>query len=440
MKKRFVLFVSTFMLAAALTGCGVEQTNDTITHEAGQELKIDATTCFDINEKKAADFTFDTSKVDVNTVGEYEVTATYKSNEYTLTVNVVDTTAPMVTFASRCVFTNDLENTDFTNALEGIYDASEYTTKLIRFEKYGNLEVMDENAVKALTDKIPVPCDKDELMAVGTEEVPTEAGIYRSVLEVKDVHDNSVYEEVYVVYDTMGARIEDVPDKTVKVEKEDLDKEPEIDKSDYTITDNVDGKISSEDIVCELELRDGDKHEWLVHVSYTDRAGNDSKADFLIIVKEKTSAKKEETKTENKTEDTTASSSSSNTATGSVSTGAVAPNPSNPADADGDGEVSEQEAAANVSPSEQAVMDAGYGVVVLLPTGNYGVLTPESGYVNGLDGFEILDNYLFSLGLKSTNMSGGYIGSWSTDMMFIARDVTAIPQGNVDENGFLWVN
>lgn len=51
---------------------------------------------------------------------------------------------------------------------------------------------MDENAVKALTDKIPVSCDKDELMAVGTEEVPTEAGIYRSVMEVKDAHGNSV--------------------------------------------------------------------------------------------------------------------------------------------------------------------------------------------------------------------------------------------------------
>ena len=294
MKKKLFILLSAAMLTLALSGCGVELTNDTITHEAGQELVINATEHFNIDEEKAQELVFDTTTVDVNKVGEYEVPVTYKDNEFALKVNVVDTTAPMVEFSQRCVFTNDLVNTDITNALEGIYDASEYTTKLIRFEYVGNLDVMDEKAVKEFTDQIPLPCDSDELMAIGTEEVPEEEGIYRSVLEIKDVHGNMRLEEVYVVYDTMGAKIEDVADKTVHVAKEDLDKEPELDKSEYKIKDNVDGRVNEEDIVCELELRDKDKHEWLVHVSYTDRAGNESKADFLIVVKEKSANSKNE--------------------------------------------------------------------------------------------------------------------------------------------------
>ncbi len=55
---------------------------------------------------------------------------------------------------------------------------------------------------------------------------------------------------------------------------------------DYVISDNVDGDIPSENINCELELRDAEKHEWLVYVSYVDRAGNSSEAKFLIIVEE----------------------------------------------------------------------------------------------------------------------------------------------------------
>lgn len=430
MKNRGKLKILTLaaMITMALTGCGVKQTNDTITHEAGQELVIDATEHFNVDEKKAAKFEFDTSAVDVNKVGTYEVAATYKNKDFTLTVNVVDTTVPMVEFASRCVFTNDLVNTDFTNALEGVYDASEYTTKFIRFEEYGNLEVMDENAVKSLTDKIPEPCIKEELEAIGTEEVPEEPGIYRSVLEIKDVHGNTRLEEVYVVYDTTGARIEDVADKTVRVAKEDLDKEPEINKKDYTITDNVDGKIHSDDITCELELREEDKHEWLVHVSYTDRAGNESKADFLITVKEAT---KKAENTNKKEESNSSSASNTTTTTPIVSAG------KDPADVDGDGVVTGEEHIAYIDADEQACVDAGYGNVVLLSNGQYGVLTHGDCCVNGVFGSDILRNYLASIGLEATYITGGWVGTTNDWYMFETCGI--VPLVTEDDPNF-WVN
>ena len=44
---------------------------------------------------------------------------------------------------------------------------------------------------------------------LGTEEVPTE-GIYKAVLLFKDAYDNEVYEQVYLVLDKTGAKIEEV--------------------------------------------------------------------------------------------------------------------------------------------------------------------------------------------------------------------------------------
>lgn len=411
MKKRLFVLLSAAMLILAFTGCGVEQTNDTITHEAGQELVIDATQHFNVDEEKAQEFVFDTTVVDVNKVGEYEATATYKDQEYVLKINVVDTTAPMVEFSQRCVFANDLVNTDITNALEGIYDASEYTTKLVRFEHAGNLDVMDEKAVKELTDKIPLPCDSDELMTIGTEEVPEEDGIYRSVLEIKDAHGNVRLEEVYVVYDTMGAKIEDVPDKTIRVAKEDLDKEPELDKSEYIIKDNVDGNVNTEDIVCELELRDKDKHEWLVHVSYMDRAGNESKADFLIIVKEKFSNSKNETASSN---DGSGSNGSANNSTSSSSgiTGSTSVSSS----------VSSETGYSY--PHIEAALEAGIGNVVFI-NGIYCVCGDRNGYINGVHGIDFLYQYIGSLGLYSDDIGGGMANQNYT--YFMAQNVISKP-------------
>lgn len=381
------------------------QTKDTWTHEAGQELELKASEFFDADEEKAAQITFDTSAVDTDTVGEYTATAAFKDRTFEIKVSVVDTTAPTAEIKSRYVFTNDIENTVFDSMIGTVSESSDWSAKLVRFEKHGNLEVLDEKALKSLTDTIPLPGSFMELSALGTEEIPTEDGIYRAVLEIADEYGNSILEEVYVIYDTTGARIDDTPDKTVRVPKEDLDKEPEIDKNDYTITDNVDGKIDDENISCELELRDAEKHEWIVHVSYTDRAGNESKADFLIIVKEETTA-----------------TNSGNGNTNNAGNGGVASNNGNsnnagsgdsgnydPADTDKDGVVSETESLNYISPTKQKLIDAGYGNVVQIDSTTYAVLSDANGLINGQDGNLYLRDYLAERGLEPTNVSGGWM-------------------------------
>ncbi|MBQ2901135.1 MAG: hypothetical protein IJE49_04750 [Agathobacter sp.] len=363
---------------------------------------------------------------------------------------VVDTTAPKADFAHRYVFTNDAANADFTGMFESIRDASECTIKLIRFERSGNLGLMDEKALKSLTDKINTMATEDELKSIGNEEIPTEEGVYRAVMEIMDAHGNAAYEEIVLVLDKTGAKIEEAADKVVMVSKEKLSAEPDVDKSEYEITDNVDGKIAADNIVCELELRDADKHEWLVHVSYVDRAGNESKATFLITVKEDAApgiqsgnANAGNGGTTNNTGNSTpgntgngntsgnggASSNTGNTvnnsnsgngSTGNTTNTEADKNPSNNQDTSTWVPTEDEH---DISPYEQMVIDAGYGNVVDFGDGDYAVLTHSDGYVNGKHGFEILTEYLESKGLYSSNMSGGFIDSRYDWYMYIAKDV-----------------
>lgn len=405
MKRKVILTFTMLLATAFLSGCGVKQLKTSVTVEAGDELNLKATEILDIKESEASNVTFDVSNVDTNTVGTYEAVATYNKKEYKIEVVVEDTTAPEVTFSQRVLFANDVTACDIEQSIEAIYEVSEYEAQFVRFEKTGELMVMDEAAVNSLSEEIPVPCDQDKMKELGTEEVPTEEGIYKAVLLFKDAYDNEVYEQVYLVLDQTGAKIEEVPDTVVTVSEEQLSDEPEINKEDYSITDNVDGVIKTEDMLFELSVKDEENHEWLVKVSYTDRSGNDSFAEFLITVKEDVA--------ENQTSTSGSSGSSTGGSNTNTSSGTTASNTSggsyHPADTNKDGNLDEDELYAWISPDQQAMIDAGYGNVVALPSGGYGVLVHADGTANGKQGFEILGEYLESQGLTSQTSFGGAI-------------------------------
>lgn len=376
----------------------VKQTKNSLEHEAGEELVLEAKDFFDAEEDILAEMKIDTSEVNANKVGEYEATATYKSQEYSIDVKVVDTTAPKVNFAHRYVFANDAANVDLSDMFESTLDASECSVKLIRFERKENLSVMNEKALKTLTDAINTYAKAEDLKALGTTDIPTEEGVYRAVLEVADAHGNAAYEEIVLILDKTGAKIEDVADKTITVSADKLSAEPTVDKSEYIITDNVDGKIAADDITCQLELRDEAKHEWLVHVTYVDRAGNESKATFLIIVKEGST-----TQTGNGVT-VTGNGSSSNQ--GGNTNSETNKKPTNNQDIGtwvptGDENV--------ISPYMQMLIDAGYGNVVDWGNGSYGVLVHSDYTANGKYGLDILDEYLAARDLESVKSNAGII-------------------------------
>ncbi|MEE1079134.1 MAG: hypothetical protein UIC64_08835, partial [Agathobacter sp.] len=178
MKRKVILTFTMLLATAFLSGCGVKQLKTSVTVEAGDELNLKATEILDIKESEASNVTFDVSNVDTNTVGTYEAVATYNKKEYKIEVVVEDTTAPEVTFSQRVLFANDVTACDIEQSIEAIYEVSEYEAQFVRFEEAGELMVMDEEAIGSLTKEIPVPCDQDKMKELGTEEVPTEEGIY----------------------------------------------------------------------------------------------------------------------------------------------------------------------------------------------------------------------------------------------------------------------
>ena len=406
----------------------VKQTKNSLEHEAGEELVLEAKDFFAAEEDILAEMKIDASEVNANKVGEYEATATYKSKKYTIDVKVVDTTAPKVTFAHRYVFANDVANVDLSDMFESTLDASECTVKLVRFERKENLGVMDEKALKTLMDAINTYAKAEELQALGTTDIPTEEGVYRAVLEVADAHGNAIYEEIILVLDKTGAKIEDVADKTITVSTDKLSEEPTVDKSEYIITDNVDGKIAADDITCQLELRDEAKHEWLVHVSYVDRAGNESKASFLIIVKEGSTAQ---------TGNGGSSNQGGNSGNGGSSNQGGNTNSDTNKKPVNNQDISTWEPSDydenEINPAQQQLIDAGYGNVVDCGDGTYAVLVHKDLTAKGKNGRVILEEYLAERDLEIVKSFAGIIDEANDWYFYEVREVRELITPDEDE-------
>ena len=337
--------------------------------------------------------------------------------EYSTTQLQYDTTKPVVELTDRVVFTNDIEkvNSGIIEILASVKDESEYTAKFIRFEKKDVLATMDEYVLKRLEESIMDFGTDKEALSLGTEEIPVQPGIYRSVLEVADVHGNAAYREVFIVLDKTGAIINDMQDMVVKVPANMLNEKPAFDMTVIKGYDEVDGTLSSELFGIEVLLKDEAKHEWSVVVTYTDRAGNKSQNGFLITVEEE---KKQTVSNDNQNKPAdkpTSGGSNNNTQY-------------NQKDVNKDGEVNDDEAMMYITPEKQACIDAGYGVVVELHGGEmYAVLMKDSDHIiNGKDGGQILWDYLHERDLRG-DVGGCWINPANEWYWYIAEDIEYYP-------------
>ena len=410
------------------------QITDKIKVEVGQELVLKGSDFFDTNEENYEKIVFHTEDIDIGRVGLYNMKATYGKQTFSIQVHVEDTKAPIVTFEKKYLFTCDVHNTDkITAILKDIYELSEFTMHFVRFEKQGNLRELNVKEMEQLAEEMEHLCDKEQLLMTGIEEIPEEEGIYWAVLEVADIYGNTTYETVVLVLDKTGAYMEEVADREIMADLEDLNKEPLINKEDYKIVDNVDGKIAIEDMKFELELIDKEKHEWMVYVCYIDRAGNESRGDFLMVVKEKENVKNEEIEREEYLEDMNLNEKNKNTSENyaqDINEKQEVKQPDNRKNQN-ENEWKSTEDENDISPWEQKVINEGYGNVVDFGDGAYGVLTHKDGYVNGKRGGEILKEYLAEHGLEAQNISGGVIDEENDWRWYIADNIRSISkEGN----------
>lgn len=416
MKKKAAICLLVFAVSTiGISGCGIKQTKNSVTVEAGQELALEATDFFDISKERASEVTFDTSNVDIARPGEYKVTALYKKESYVITVKVEDTTAPAVEMKERILFTNDVAAADVMELVDSVYDASEYTIAFSRFEKSRDLSELDEAAVEQLKEEIPVPCEQEKLAQLGTEEIPTEEGIYHAVVAVTDASGNVQLEEVCIVLDKTAALIEDVEDKTV--EQEDVTVEPEIQKEDYVIKDNVDGIIPPENIQTELKLTDEEKYQYTITVSYTDRAGNESKADFIINVTEKQKEHESESTADAGNDNGSGGSNNSNDSgndggNGNDSNGEGGGSGGSSASTGNDGNSGEENTSIGETTADRndAILEAaGFYNIVALEGGAYAVIVngPEEGDM----GIQMLTDYVAAMGYDWRDGGGNWFDS-----------------------------
>ena len=199
MKKRLVIGMLTAIMSLSLVGCAPKQINDSVTVEAGEALSLNAEDFF----SSADGITFDTTDVDTSKIGEYEVTATYKNKEYSITVSVEDTTAPEFELVEDSIVTNDVDSLDAESLIASVEDVSETTAEL-KFD-----------------------------------EKPTEDGDYTASVVVTDKYGNSSEKSIGVAVDTTAPVISGVKDETVSAE-------PTVDSLHYTAEDSRDGEVSVE--------------------------------------------------------------------------------------------------------------------------------------------------------------------------------------------------
>lgn len=260
MKKRLVIGMLTAIVSLSLVGCAPKQIKDSVTIEAGEELSLEAEDFFDSTDG----ITFDTTDVDTSKVGEYEVTATYKNKEYSITVSVKDTTAPEFELVQDSIVTNDVGSLDAESLIASVEDVSKTTAEL-KFD-----------------------------------EEPKEDGDYTASVVVTDEYGNSSEKSISVAVDTTAPVISGVKDETVSAE-------PTVDSLHYTAEDSRDGEVSVETSI----EKTGD-NEYTVTAVAKDKAGNEAKETAtLTLVEKKTTAKSQSTGKSNSASQSNSTSASS---------------------------------------------------------------------------------------------------------------------------------
>ena len=256
MKKKVIAgIIGVIAIVAITTGIAITNqkpklTKDSITIEAGNEFKPEAKDFF--SGKHVKDITFDAKDVDVDKVGEYKVSASYKKHSYEITVKVEDTTAPKVSAKTKDpVYTKDLtaiKPEDYVT----VEDVSDATVSITGYQK---LDSLDGN-----------------VSGDPTTETPEEEGFYKATITATDSSDNKSEAEVILVYDKTAPVIEGLQDTTVE-------SDPTEDQFNPTANDNLDGQV---DVTKTLE-KTGD-NQYTVTAKATDKAGNEATQTATITV------------------------------------------------------------------------------------------------------------------------------------------------------------
>lgn len=146
-------------------------------------------------------------------------------------------------------------------------------------EEAGN-EIAGEGSVQENEEAEGIEEAEGEII----EELPAD-GIYVIKVSAKDSSENIAEKTLLALLDVTAPQIEGLSDKTVY--QDDVNAEPSYDLTRVTVTDNLDGEISVDDCLVELELTDENNHKYVLRITATDSLGNEAIEERIITVKKR---------------------------------------------------------------------------------------------------------------------------------------------------------
>lgn len=130
----------------SLTACGanIEQTADSLTVELGSKVNINISDYFTSDKQEVlSEFMIDTTAVNTDAVGNYNIIVGYEDKRYNIYVTVEDTTAPVITLKELGTY-NEEDIVKIEDIVE-VSDLSEYTVAfLVENEKVDEVTVLEE--------------------------------------------------------------------------------------------------------------------------------------------------------------------------------------------------------------------------------------------------------------------------------------------------------
>lgn len=300
-KKDLLIIAGCIYSSLSLTGCsGVELLQESMTVEAGESVSEDPSDYAEFSNDSLKEAAYvDLEDVKTDTVGTYQAAVVSENKEYPFTINVVDTTAPVVELAETQILTNrsKIKASEFIASVE---DVSEYYVGLRNpVMELTDAEVQEDflasqaaleglegeelEAAEAELDEEVAPLESwTELVAdpeglADTLELDAD-GQYLVELVVADASGNATVSEVVVFLDTTPPTVEGTDPVTLSFKSMLMGETTDATIiQNVKVTDNMFGDLTP---YITFENMTGDGTNMVVEYSVMDYAGNQS--DFSL--------------------------------------------------------------------------------------------------------------------------------------------------------------
>jgi len=213
--KNIVFIFMTFILSATLEGCGESQiVPQNVKVELGSTISPDVLDYVSVNHKTEKEIqteaSLDISKIDTMSVGKYQAIVSYKKQKIVVSVNVMDTTPPVIQVKDVKFHEGDevkaedlAEAIDFSSTTMSIIsegDGSELSSVWLYPQKNIIIKAVDDYNNEAILEFIPDVTINEEEIGVPTDRIYDSQQTEESFYEKMEFVDDEIYEQIKAAY------------------------------------------------------------------------------------------------------------------------------------------------------------------------------------------------------------------------------------------------